>query len=60
VRYYHIGQDLNDDFFEGIVAFCEAMEEEVEVIFCEVLGDFVSIVFPYMMGDLMYLAKEGG
>ena len=51
MRYYHIGQDLNYDFFEGIVAFCEAVEEEVEVIVCEVLGGFVSIIFPYMMGD---------
>jgi hypothetical protein len=33
----NICQDLDDNFFKGIVAFGKAVEEEVEVVSCEIL-----------------------
>lgn len=29
-----VGKDLDDDFFESVVTFCEAVEEEVKVACC--------------------------
>jgi hypothetical protein len=33
----YICKDLNDNLFQGIMALCEAMEEEIEVVTREIL-----------------------
>lgn len=57
MRDNQVGEDLNNDFFESVVAFGKAMEEKVQVLDGEVLKGMVSIPINIPLHGT-YLAKE--